>query len=118
MMERGQFINRFANSSSNIDTDRMESLLKRSIELGDGAMKKVKHGSMNMIIAMEELSELQKEISKYLRGKGDTISLIEEIADVTIMLKYIKMIANIDDDDINKAINVKLDRLEERDKDL
>lgn len=118
MMEMLQFIDKFTNSSSNIDTDRMESLLTRSIELGNEAMEKSRYGSMNMIIAMEELSELQKEISKYLRGKGRKIALIEEIADVTIMLKYIKMIANIDDDDINKAINVKLDRLEERDKDL
>ena len=117
-MKRGQFINRFANSSSSIDMDRMESLLKRSIELGNEAMKQPEHGSMNMIIAMEELSELQKEISKYLRGQGDTIALIEEIADVTIMLKYIKMVVNIDDNDINKAINVKLDRLEKIDNDL
>ena len=39
-----------------------------------------------MIVAIEELSELQKEITKKLRHKKGTVfGLVEEIADVEIM---------------------------------
>jgi NTP pyrophosphatase (non-canonical NTP hydrolase) len=44
------------------------------------------------IVAIEELSELQKEICKYLRGLGNIENLAEEIADVEIMLEQLKII--------------------------
>lgn len=44
-----------------------------------------------MVIVMEECSELQKEISKIIREKGDLENLAEEIADVEIMLEQIKL---------------------------
>lgn len=42
-----------------------------------------------IIVAIEELSELQKELTKYLRGKLDENHLIEEMADVYIMLEQL-----------------------------
>ena len=48
--------------------------------------------SAQMIVALEECSELQKEITKLLRGKGNIEHLAEEIADVEIMLEQIKLI--------------------------
>ena len=39
-----------------------------------------------VVVAIEELSELQKELCKMLRGKQDTEHIAEEIADVQIML--------------------------------
>lgn len=44
------------------------------------------------IVAIEELSELQKEICKQLRGLGNIENLAEEIADVEIMLEQLKII--------------------------
>lgn len=41
------------------------------------------------IVAIEELSELQKELSKHLRGDGNKDHLAEEIADVLIMLEQL-----------------------------
>ncbi len=38
------------------------------------------------IVAIEEMSELQKELCKMLRGKADLDHIAEEIADVEIML--------------------------------
>ena len=64
-----------------------------------------------IIIAMEELSELQKEISKELRGKGDKVNVLEELADVQIVIYYVKKILGISNEDIEKAISVKIDRL-------
>lgn len=48
-----------------------------------------------LIVAIEELSELQKEICKYLRGKGDMQHIAEEVADVEIMIEQLTMAFNI-----------------------
>ena len=42
------------------------------------------------IVAIEELSELQKELTKALRSQGDIEHTAEEIADVEIMLEQLK----------------------------
>ena len=60
---------------------------------------------------MEELAELSKEISKELRGKGDEISILEELADVQLCIYYIQEICGISNDALCKAINVKTARL-------
>lgn len=41
------------------------------------------------IVAIEELSELEKELCKALRDGGNTDHLAEEIADVLIMLEQL-----------------------------
>lgn len=43
-----------------------------------------------MVVALEELSECQKEICKVMRGYGDMDHLAEEIADATIMLEQLR----------------------------
>lgn len=49
-----------------------------------------KYGIENQIIvAIEELSELGKELCKLLRNKNNEEELIEELADVEIMLEQI-----------------------------
>lgn len=52
---------------------------------------------MQMIVALEELSEIQKEICKELRGEGDLNHLAEEIADATIMLEQLRMMHKINE---------------------
>lgn len=71
-----------------------------------------KHGfTLQHVVAMEEMSELIKEISKYLRGKDVVLSLKEEIADVLIMIEQLRMMHNISDRDIENEINFKLVRI-------
>lgn len=48
-----------------------------------------------LVVAIEELSELQKELCKYLRGKGDVSKIAEEVADVEIMMTQCKYIFDI-----------------------
>ena len=53
------------------------------------------------IVAIEELSELQKELCKYLRDlknglHRDISSIVEEIADVKIMLEQLELIFDCD----------------------
>lgn len=113
-MKREELELKLNDSVSEIDYERMNQLLDNSIGLGKGY--NFEDGSINMVIAMEEFGELTQQISKWIRHKGDKLSLTEELADSTIMMEYVKKVCDISQDDINKIINIKLDRLEERDK--
>ena len=62
------------------------------------------------LICLEELSELQKEITKHLRGKGNMRDLVEEMADVYNCLKTLQTGMFISDREINEAITEKSDR--------
>ena len=66
------------------------------------------------LVALEELSELQKEITKHLRGKGDLRSIISEMADVYICLSHLQTGMFISDREINEAIMIKTERYFER----
>ena len=57
----------------------------------------------------EECSELAVEASHSAR-KGTTVKIIEEIADVQIMIEQIIYLAKIDKCDIEDCINYKLER--------
>lgn len=57
-----------------------------------------KWGAENqMIVAMEEMSELTKELCKIIRGKKDLEALAEEIADVTVMMEQLRIIFDCND---------------------
>lgn len=82
-------------------------------------MNKILRGALNkwgaqmqMILTMEDLAELTKEISKHIRGFSNNEEIAEEIADVEIMLEQLKLIFNN-----SKAIShykeIKLIRLEQ-----
>ena len=45
-----------------------------------------------LVVALEEMSELQKEICKALRGNLNPMHLAEEVADATIMLEQVQQI--------------------------
>ena len=69
--------------------------------------------SMQLVVALEEFSEIQKEICKALRGNYNPHHLAEEVADATIMLEQIRKVFNIGDivDDI---MDHKILRLQQR----
>ena len=65
-----------------------------------------------LIVAVEECSELQKEITKYIRGKRCPENIAEEIADVLIMIGQIQVIyPEVTDELINTFITKKLGRI-------
>lgn len=66
-----------------------------------------------MIVALEELSELQKEICKILRGGTYFSHLAEEIADVSIMLEQLCLMFGIHTQ-VDKFMDTKVLRLDER----
>jgi NTP pyrophosphatase (non-canonical NTP hydrolase) len=67
-----------------------------------------------LTVAIEELSELIKEICKCKRGENNRNRIIEEMADCYIMLEQIQLIFSIRMDDIYKGIDRKVYRLRER----
>lgn len=64
-------------------------------------------------MAIEEMSELTKEICKIKRGKGNYMNLVEEMADVEIMLEQLKMICQIRTSDLHGMKFQKLEQLKE-----
>ena len=69
---------------------------------------------MQLNVAIEEFSELIKEICKNKRGRENIESITEEMADCYIMLEQLVLIFGIENDEINRVISEKLDRLAER----
>ncbi len=64
----------------------------------------------NKAIIIEELSELQKEITKDIRKKLNKEHLLEEIADVIIVLHMAKEIYNISESELEEWVNKKMER--------
>lgn len=90
-----------------LDSEYEKSVLKAAI---------AHYGNENQVdVAIEEMSELIKALIKFRRAKGcgiaELTAIIEETADVEIMLAQLKMIFDIDTTHFKLA---KLERLEER----
>ena len=66
-----------------------------------------------LIMFIEEASELTKELTKDMRSLGDKKAIIGEIADVEIMLEQLKLIYKCTSP-LEEIKKVKLARLEER----
>lgn len=84
--------------------DRKKVYINALITYGDKAQ---------MIVAVEELSECQKEICKILRGGENFPHLAEEIADAAIMLEQMCMIFGLEDQ-VCEQMDRKVQRLDER----
>lgn len=69
--------------------------------------------NIQLVVALEELSEVQKEICKALRGGVSVYHLAEEVADATIMLEQVRQIFGINDE-VCRAMDAKVLRLQQR----
>lgn len=66
------------------------------------------------LIAIEEMSELTKEICKDFRGELNRENLIEEMADVLIMLDQMLILYKISGEEVGLMRIKKVERLKER----
>ena len=74
----------------------------------------IQYGERNqMIVALEELSECQKEICKVLRDEGNMDHLAEEIADATIMLEQLRYFLGLNEL-VCEKMDQKIQRLDAR----
>lgn len=90
----------------NVDSDRRnKEIYKKAIS---------KYGLYAQIdMVFEEMSELQKELCKFKRGKSNISNIAEEIADVKIMLEQMELAFDIKDK-VKSQKDLKIKRLEER----
>lgn len=66
------------------------------------------------VIACQECSEFTKELTDDIRGKGSQIGILEEMADVLICIWTLQEIYGISIEDINRAVNVKLEEYDNK----
>lgn len=71
-----------------------------------------KDAQLDMVI--EEMSELTKEICKHKRGKDNVGEILEEMADVYIMLEQLQIMLNINFMNIVYKKQEKIERLKNR----
>ncbi len=75
-----------------------------------------KRGNGQLDIAQEECTELIQAISKWKRYNNTKakLNVIEEIADVAIMLEQLKIMFGITDEILEDEIDCKIDRLDKK----
>lgn len=89
----------------------MENMTKRDVlEKAIDAFGK----DAQLWMVVEEMSELLKEICKFMRGKENQLQIADEMADVLIMLEQLKIICGVQMDLIRERIDYKVDRLRKR----
>lgn len=69
---------------------------------------------MQLTVAVEEFSELIKEICKNKRGADNRKNIIEEMADCYIMLEQLAIIFDIPNHALTEVSSQKIERLEKR----
>lgn len=100
-MNRYRFIQGLKSNEELSEKERRR-ILRRSVAKDPWKLK--------CTIVMEEFAELQQQISKQVRGYGDHIGLLEEMADAYICLDFLESIFDIKPEELQKAIDVKLQR--------
>lgn len=100
-----------------MDRSKFIAGLKSDISFTDKERRRIIKGSVDRepwrtkcTIAMEEFAELTQAISKQIRGYNNRIGLLEEMADAYICLEFLKSIFNITPEELQKAVDVKLER--------
>ena len=78
--------------------DRRE-LIQLEKDMINKAMRYLKGNVGHLVvIAFEETAELQQTLTKFVRGKGNRISVLEEYVDVLLSIKYMSMVYNLNID--------------------
>ena len=94
---------------------RLKMELRRTVELNiPDQSELLKNGSIQHVVWMEEMAELQQAISKGLRGKLNRDNLVEETADVLICLTQLCEKHGITAEELQRMIDKKHKRNAER----
>lgn len=104
-MNRNRFIQAM-NSNIGLSEKERRRIIRNSIKNQPWKLK--------CTVAMEEFAELTQQISKQVRGYNDKIGLLEEMADAYICLEFLKSIFDISPEELQKAMDVKLQREREK----
>ena len=99
------------NTETPITYEEQINIIRDSIKNLDTKQRDIFSGFHNTIIVIEELSELTKELTKALRNKYDFTGILEELADVSLAVDYIKEIFDITDKELEYARSIKMTEL-------
>lgn len=83
-----------------------DDILKKNIEI-NGELTE-------LIVLMEELAELTKEITKYIRYGNNRQAILEELADVMVMCRQLMLMLMIGEEELAEEIERKVKRQLER----
>ena len=97
-----------------ITYEEQMNILHQSINSLDSNQREIFSGFHNTVIVIEELAELTKELTKALRNKDDIIGILEELADVSIGVDYVKEIFDITDKELEYARSIKMTELQKK----
>lgn len=117
-MNRNDFVNQMDNILAGnvkpIIYEEQINVIRDSIKKLDEREKDQFSGFYNIIIVIEELSELTKELTKALRDKGNVVGIIEKLADVSLGIDYIKEVFDITDKELEYARSIKIAELKKK----
>ena len=105
-MEREEFYSHFNAAETEINPARLNITAQKSLRQLPDSLNE--DGTLNLIIALEELGKLSCEVSRFVRGEGDMTNLLMTLADVMLGVKWVQETVGIPDEDLNKALNVRL----------
>jgi predicted house-cleaning noncanonical NTP pyrophosphatase (MazG superfamily) len=105
-MEREAFIKAMEEAPEECDTEWITEVIVNN--------RSASGNTRLMHIAIEELAELAKELTKELRGIGDRTAVLEEYADVQIVLDHMQLVFGFTYEEIQKAQYVKFKRIEDK----
>ena len=122
-MNRADFETQLKNETAEINMEHVDKVIVDSLEpfadsIKDSHETKKVNDTYNFVAIMEELGEMTTVLSQYIRGRKDKIDLLEELADTALSVRYIQLMCGINDEELKKAINVKINRQDKRRKDL
>lgn len=113
-MDRKDFVKQLEIAQSYVLSDEIFNLIKKEIEVY-GRLKE-------STVVLEELAELQQEVTKIMREENwgesfddhDHYSLLEEMADVQLAIYILMGLYDVTSKDLSKAVNVKFERAKRR----
>lgn len=104
-MDRKIFEEKFNEAPETLEDNRVFDVIKMSID----NTPITDNGCKNLIVAMEEIAELQVELVSALTKKADRFGLIEEFTDFGISLRWVCEICKLDDDKIDVYLETLVD---------
>ena len=122
-MNRADFETQLKNETAEINMEHVDKVIVDSLEpfadsIKDSHETKKVNDTYNFVAIMEELGEMTTVLSQYIRGRKDKIDLLEELADTALSVRYIQLMCGINDEELKRAINVKINRQDKRREDL
>lgn len=97
--------------AKDLSKEQINNIIKESIASFDKTNPGPFSGYYNTIVALEEFGELTQELTKALRGTPNKIGIIEELADVSLNVDYLKQVFNITDEELEQARIIKMQRV-------